>query len=125
MVDELYDFTYKLWGKVHYFLPPVSRDVPPNSFSMLYCHSLFKGSMPKHRDLNLIQKETTGEQKIMCGSPIMTLSLFAPMSFVVWGLEKRDTNHYASSAEKKYIVKRESHILEPGSVLIRHPHDDE
>jgi hypothetical protein len=81
--------------------------------------------MPKHRDLNLIQQKTTGEQKIMRGSPIMTLSLFTQMSYDIWGLEKEDQHPYAFSAENNYTVKKESHILEPVSVLIWLPRDDE
>jgi hypothetical protein len=64
MVEDLYDLTYKLWEKVRCDLPAVARAVPPNSCSMLYYHSLFKGKMPRHRDLNLIQNEPTGDQNI-------------------------------------------------------------
>jgi hypothetical protein len=81
MVDDLYDFTYKIWEKRLFFLPAVARVVPPNTHSILYYHPLFKGTMPKHRDLNLIPKQANGHQKILRGSPIMTLSLFAPMRF--------------------------------------------
>jgi hypothetical protein len=35
MVDDLYDFTYKIWGKVRYFLPAVARAVPPNTSQIL------------------------------------------------------------------------------------------
>jgi hypothetical protein len=59
--DDLYDFTYKIWKTNRYFLPAVARAVPPNTCSMLYYHSLCKGSMPNHRDLNMIQKDANGD----------------------------------------------------------------
>jgi hypothetical protein len=92
---------------------------------MLYYHSLFKGTMPKHRDLKLIPKEANGHQKILRGSPIMTLSLFALMGYAIWGLDKEDMNPYEYTAEKNYTNNIESHLLDYGSILIWHPSDDE
>jgi hypothetical protein len=125
MVDDLYDLTYKLREKIYCFLPAVARAIPPNSYSILYYHSLFKGKMPIHRDLNLIQQEPTGDQNILRGSPITTLSLCTPMCHGIWGLEKGETNPYEHAAGKNYTVKKERYVLEPGSVLIWHPRHDE
>jgi hypothetical protein len=125
MVDDLYDFTYKIWEKIRFFLPAVARAVLPDTCSMLYYHSLFKGTMPKHQDLNLIPKKVNGHQKLLRGSPIMTLSLFAPMRHNIWGLDKEDMNTYEYTAEKKYTNNIESHLLDYDSILIWRPHDDE
>jgi hypothetical protein len=125
MVDNLYDFAYNIWDKIRFFFPAVARAVPPNTCSMLYYHSLFKGTMSKHRDLNLIPKEANGHQKIFRGSSIMSVSLFAPMHYAIWGLDKEDMNPYECAAEKNYTNNIESHLLDSGSILIWHPRDDE
>jgi hypothetical protein len=74
--------------------------------------------MPSHSNLTLIQQEPTCDHKILRGSPMMTLSLFTPMCYNIWGLDNGETNPYQHPEEKNYSVKNESHILEPGSVLI-------
>jgi hypothetical protein len=125
MVDDLYNFTYKILGKIHFFLPAVSRAVLPNTCSMLYYHSLFKGSMPKHQDLNLIPKEANGHQKILRGSPIITLSIFAQMRYDICGLDKEDMNPYEYTAGKNYTNNIKSRLLDSGSILIWHPRVDE
>jgi hypothetical protein len=48
-----------------------------------------------------------------------------PLCYDVWGLEKEEANPYEYVAENHYTVKKETHVLEAGSVLIWHPHDDE
>jgi hypothetical protein len=100
MVDDLYDFRYKVRGEIRYFLPAVARANPQNTCSMLHYHSLLKGTMPKHQDLNLILKEANGHQKILSGSPIMILSLLSPMCFDIWGLDKDYMDSYKYAAEK-------------------------
>jgi hypothetical protein len=65
------------------------------------------------------------DNNFLRGSPIMTLSLFSPMSYGIWGLEKEDNNPYEFPVEKIYTFKRESHLLESWSVLLWHPRDDE
>jgi hypothetical protein len=112
IVDDLYDFTYKICGEIRYFLPAVARAVPKNTCYMLYYHSLFKGTMPNHRDLNLIQKEANGYQKILRGSPKMTLSLFSPMRYDILGLEKEEMNPYECIEEKNYTKNIESHLID-------------
>jgi hypothetical protein len=124
MVNYLYDFTYNISEKIRQFLPSVARAIPPNTCSMLYYHSLFKGTMPKHRDLNLIQKRANVHQKILRGSPTMTLSLFAPMRYDIRGLEKEGMNPYNYTAEKNYNKNIDSHLLDSGSILMWHTRDD-
>jgi hypothetical protein len=103
---------------MRYFLPAVARPVQPNNFSMLYYHSLLKGTVPKHRDLNLIPKKVNGHQKILRRSPIMNLVLFALMRYDIWGLDKEEMNPYDYAAEKNYTKNNESHLLDSDSILI-------
>jgi hypothetical protein len=46
------------------------------------------------------------------------------MCYGIWGLDNGETKPYQHPAENNYTVKKESHILEPGSILIWHPRDD-
>jgi hypothetical protein len=56
--------------------------------------------MPKHRDLNLIQKDANEDHIFLRSSPIMTLSLFAQMSYDIWVLKKEDNKPYEFQGEK-------------------------
>jgi hypothetical protein len=59
----------------------------------------------KHRDLNFIQKHANGHHTILRGSPTMTLSLFTPRSYDIWGLDKEENNPYEFPAEKTIPAK--------------------
>jgi hypothetical protein len=124
----------------------MARAVPPNTHSMLDYHSAFKGALPRHRDLKLIQGEHNGDQTLLRGAPIINLSLFAPMQvhilrgvpimtlsifalmqFHIWAPEnkkKEEVSAYEFQAENHYTKEVGMHVLEPKSLSIWHPGDD-
>jgi hypothetical protein len=125
MVDDLYDFTLKKLPKNTLFLASGCQSCSAKHLLYAVLSLFIQGNYEKHKDLNLIQKEANGHQKILRGSPIMTLSLFAPMRYDIWGLEKEDSmNPYEFKAEKNYTNNIESHLLESGSIRSWHPRDD-
>jgi hypothetical protein len=74
MIGDLYDATHSLWEKVQINLPPMGRAFPLITCTFLYCHSLCKGAMSKHRNMKHIQGEANGNHKLLRWTPIMSSS---------------------------------------------------